>query len=82
MKENGSFNPICNFMKKTLFSYIFLLSAFCACQQINITEDKEVTSIYGYIEQIGPATKTYLDENRNVRWQKGDQVSAFINSNL
>lgn len=80
MKENGSFNPICNFMKKTLFSYIFLLSAFCACQQINITEDKEVTSIYGYIEQIGPATKTYLDENRNVRWQKGDQVSAFINS--
>lgn len=80
MKVNGSSDLICNFMKKTLFSYIFLLSALSACQQINIAENKEITSIYGHIEQIGPSTKTYLDENRNVRWQKGDQVSAFINS--
>ena len=58
----------------------FLLSAICACQQITFEENEGVTSIYGFIEQMNPSTKTYLDENRNVRWQEGDKVSAFINS--
>ena len=34
-------------------------------------------SLYVSMEQYG-LTKTYVDEQRNVRWQKGDQIAAYI----
>lgn len=78
---NGKMNVI---MKKQ--SAYCLLAAFmlCGCQEelnLNISEPKTFTAT---IEDnySGGATKTSLDENGNVLWKKGDQVSVFAGSTI
>lgn len=80
--ENGKMDSI----MKTRLTYGLLAALMvCGCQKedlnISVSEPKTFTAA---IEDnySGGATKTSLDENGNVLWKRGDQVSVFAGSTI
>lgn len=71
-------------MKNGVLSLLAVLAiAGCQTKELegNFQDSKHFTAT---IEDsfIGAETKTYLDENGNVRWKQGDQVSIFAGSTV
>ena len=72
-------------MKKRITYGLLAALMVCGCQEeelnLNVSEPKTFTAI---IEDnySGETTKTSLDENGNVLWKKGDQVSIFAGSTI
>ena len=90
---NGSMKWMVNgkndcIMKTRIAFIIGVVLSVCSCQIKEISE--EVTSDYlitkvftATVEDIASGnTRTSLDENGNVRWKQGDQVSIFAGSTV
>lgn len=69
-------------MKKILFNLLVTLSVVAACQKnesVVLTNCSE--SLVGKMETM-QSTKTSMDENNNVLWSNGDQITAFLRTSL
>ena len=69
-------------MKKILFNLLVTLSVVAACQKnesVVLTNRSE--SLVGKMETM-QSTKTSMDENNNVLWSNGDQITAFLRTSL
>lgn len=80
--ENGKMDSI----MKTRLTYGLLAALMvCGCQKedlnISVSEPKTFTAAIEDNYSEG-ATKTSLDENGNVLWKRGDQVSVFAGSTI
>lgn len=69
-------------MNKTFLTVLSIVFALTACQK----NEKYILSSEGSvlsaaIEEVS-ATKTYMDDDNNIRWSEGDQVLAFMQSSL
>ena len=69
-------------MKKILFNLLVTLSVVAAChknESVVLTNCSE--SLVGKMETM-QSTKTSMDENNNVLWSNGDQITAFLRTSL
>ena len=80
--ENGKMNII---MKRQITYGLLAALMACGCQEEELNlKTSEPKSFTASIEDnySGGSTKTTLDENGNVLWEKGDQVSIFAGSTI
>lgn len=68
-----------NNMKRTIFTFIAVISALTSCQKHEVPFESKILT--AKIEEV-TQTKTNMDYNNNICWSSGDQVIAFMNSSL
>ncbi len=69
-------------MKKLFLSAFLVLACLSACQKNEMSAPVAKGEVlYATIEDVA-STRTVKDENNNIRWSKGDQIIAFMNSTL
>lgn len=69
-------------MKKTILIALASLAAISACQKNGLPVPSSQTgSLYATIEGIAD-TRTYMDDDNNIRWSEGDRIIGFMNSTL
>ena len=69
-------------MKKILFNLLVTLSVAAACQKnVSVVLTDHSESLVGKMEAM-QSTKTSMDENNNVLWSDGDQITAFLRTSL
>lgn len=69
-------------MKKILFNLLVTLSVAAACQKnVSVVLTDHSESLVGKMEAM-QSTKTSIDENNNVLWSDGDQITAFLRTSL
>ena len=65
-------------MKKIFIGAAVAIAALAACQKTEVTAPSaDAPVLYATIEETD-VTRTYMDENNNIRWSEGDQVAAFV----
>ena len=68
-------------LKRILTSVLSAALLLTSCQKNELSySPSEVSVLYATIEEA--ATRTYMDDNNNIRWSEGDQVVAFMKSSL
>lgn len=68
-------------LKRILTSVLSAALLLTSCQKNELSySSSEVSVLYAKIEEA--ATRTYMDDNNNIRWSEGDQVVAFMKSSL
>ena len=69
-------------MKRNLLSILAISAALFSCQKNEIYEPSSSSvNLHATIEDQ-TFTKTYMDENNNIRWSEGDQIVAFLKTSL
>ena len=69
-------------MKKNILSALAICAALFSCQKNEIYEPSSSSvDLHATIEDQ-TFTKTYMDENNNIRWSEEDQVVAFMKTSL
>ena len=69
-------------MKRNLLSILAISAALFSCQKNEIYEPSSSSvDLHATIEDQ-TFTKTYMDENNNIRWSEEDQVVAFMKTSL
>lgn len=69
-------------MKKTILIALASLASISACQKNGLPVPSSQTgSLYATIEGIAD-TRTYMDDDNNIRWSEGDRIIGFMNSTL
>ena len=69
-------------MKKNILSALAICAALLGCQKNEIYEPSSSSvDLHATIEDQ-TFTKTYMDENNNIRWSEEDQVVAFMKTSL
>ena len=69
-------------MKRNLLSILAISAALFSCQKTNMQESvQNGIVLQATIEELA-STKTYMDENNNIRWSEEDQVVAFMKTSL
>ena len=69
-------------MKRNLLSILAISAALFSCQKNEIYEPSSSSvDLHATIEDQ-TFTKTYMDENNNIRWSEGDQIVAFLKTSL
>lgn len=71
-------------MKKVLYSFLIIVSAISchdSISEVTYKEKSPAQAIFVELEDIS-GTKTILDENNNILWNTGDQIIAFMQTNL
>ena len=65
---------------KRLFAIISTVAVLAACDKTEITQQTTAPAIIHATLEDVDATKTYMGEDRSVRWSEGDQVLGFMGS--